>query len=73
LLEETPIRLHRTEQFCLFATLDVGVPSVADHPPRQELVVTRIKMIFAEPVVMREAVEELGIFENDGPVRSSPP
>jgi hypothetical protein len=72
LLEEPPVRFHRGQQLGLFADLDVGVPSVADHPSGQELVVTRVQVIFAHPEIVGKAVNKFGILEDDGTVRGGP-
>jgi len=37
--------------------------SVAHHPTRQKLIIARVELVLAKPVVMREAVEELEVFE----------
>ena len=68
LLQEPPVGFHGTKQLGLRATLHIRVPSVTDHPPRQELVVSRVELVLAQPVVMCEAVQEFGILENDGAV-----
>lgn len=73
LLQEAPIWLHSTEKLCLLAALDVRKPAMADHPPCQELVVPRVELVLAQPVVMCEAVQELGVLENDGAIRGSAP
>ena len=68
LLQEPPIGLHCAQQLSLLADLDIGVPPVADHPASQKLVVARIELVLSEPIVVREAVQEFGVFQNDGPV-----
>lgn len=73
LLQEPPIRLHRAKQLRLLAALDIRVPPVADHPPREELVVARVELVLAQPVIMRESVEKLGVLEDDGAVRGCTP
>lgn len=73
LFQEPPIGLHRREQLDLLTTLHIRAPPMAHHPPRQKLIVPRIELILSQPVVMREAVEEIGVFEDDGPVRGGAP
>lgn len=73
LLEEPPVRFHGGQEFGLFTHLHVGVPSVADHPTGQELVVARVEMIFPHPEIMGKAVDEFGVLEDDGPVSGGPP
>ena len=68
LLKEPPVRLHRTEQLCLGAALHVRVPAMADHPARQELVVARVQLVLAQPVVVGETVKEFGVLEDDSAV-----
>jgi len=63
----TCVRLHGTQQLCLFTTLNVGTPPVAHHPTRQKLIIARVQLVLAEPAVMRKTMEGLGIFEDDRP------
>ena len=72
LLQEPPVRLHRGQEFGLFADLHVSVPPVADHPSGEKLVVPRVQVILAHPKVVRETVDEFGVLENDGTVGSRP-
>ena len=69
LLDEPPVWLHRREELGLLAALDVRVPPVRDHPSGEELVVPRVEVVLSEPEVVGEAVEELGVLEDDGTVR----
>jgi len=39
-------------------------PPVAHHPTRQKLIIARVELVLAKPVVMRETVEELGVFQD---------
>lgn len=71
LQQETPVGLHGTEQLGLLAALDVRVPAMANHPPCKEFVITRVKLIFAEPEIVGETVQKFGILENDSAVGSS--
>ena len=71
--QEPPVGLHGREQLGLVAALHVSRPTVTDHPASQELVVPRVEMVFAEPEIVGEAVDEIGVLENDGPVRGRPP
>ena len=73
LFQEPPVRLHGTEQLGLLAALNVRGPTVRNHPSRQELVVARVQVIFAQPIVMGKTVNEFGVLENDRPVRSGTP
>jgi hypothetical protein len=68
LQDEPPVRLHRREELGLLADLDVRVPAVGDHPPGKKLVVARVEVVLAEPEVVREAVEKVGVLEDDRPV-----
>ena len=68
LLQKPPIGFHGTEKLSLFATLNVRAPPVADHPTSKELVVSRVQLILAKPVVVGEAMKEFRIFEDDGAV-----
>lgn len=68
LFEEAPIVLECREQFGLFAALCIGVPAVRHHPTREELVVSRVERIFAEPQIVGEAVLESRIFQDEGAV-----
>ena len=43
-----------------------------DHPACQELVVPRVELVLPQPVVVGEAMQELWVLQDDGPVRSSP-
>lgn len=70
LQKETPIGLHSGKQFSLFADLDVGVPTVRHHPSGEELVIARVKVIFAKPEVISETMKEIGILEDDSTVGS---
>jgi len=72
LFEEPPVRLHRREQLGLFADLDIRVPAMRDHPPREELVVARVEVVLAQPEIVREPVQEVRVLEDDGPVRGGP-
>lgn len=71
LLQEPPVGLHRTEELSLLAALDVGAPAVGDHPAGEELVIARVELVLPKPVVVREAVQELGILQDDRAVGSS--
>ena len=44
---------------------------MADHPPCEEFVVAGVELVLSKPVVVCEAVKELGILENDRAVGSS--
>ena len=44
---------------------------MADHPPSEELVVTRVQLVLPEPVVVREAVQELGVLQDDRAIGGS--
>jgi hypothetical protein len=70
LFEEAPVWFHGAEEFCLLAALDIGAPAVRDHPAGEELVVAGVELVFSEPKVVGEAVEELGVLEDDGAVSS---
>lgn len=65
LLDEPPVRLHRRQKLGLLAALDIGVPSVGDHPSSKELVVSGVEVVLSEPKIVGESVEELGILEDD--------
>ena len=39
-------------------------PPVAHHPTRRKLIIARVELVLAKPVVMRETVKELGVFED---------
>lgn len=71
LLQEPPVRLHRTEKLGLLATLHVCVPPMTYHPPGQELVVARVELILPEPVIVRETIQEIRVPQDDSAVRSS--
>ena len=71
MFQEPPVGFHGGEQFGFFADLNVGVPSVADHPSGQELVVTRVQVILAHPEIMGESVDKFRILEDDRSVSSS--
>ena len=68
LFQEPPVRLHGTQQLGFLAALNVRRPAVGNHPPSQELVVARVQVIFAQPVIVGEPVKEFGVLENDCPV-----
>lgn len=72
LLEEPPIGLHGTQQLRLLAALDVSSPAVAHHPSREELVVTAVELVLAEPEIMGEAMQELRVLEDDCAIGGSP-
>lgn len=43
---------------------------MAHHPPRQKLVIARVELVLPQPVVVRETVQELWVFEDDRSVGS---
>jgi len=56
LLQEPPVGLHCTEQFCFLAALHISTPAMADHPACKKLVVARVELVFAKPIVVSESV-----------------
>jgi len=73
LLQEAPIGFHRRKKLRLGATLHIGAPTVRDHPPCKELIVTRVQLVLSQPVVVCEAVQKFGVLEDDSPVGSRSP
>lgn len=65
LLQKAPIGLHCAKQLGLLAALHVRRPSVADHPAGEKLVVARVELVLPHPVVVREAVQERRVLQDD--------
>jgi len=69
LFQKPPVWLHGTQQFSFLAALNVRGPAMGNHPPSQELVVPGVQMVFAQPIVVSEAVNEFGVLEDDCSIR----
>ena len=42
---------------------------MGNHPPSQKLVVARVQVVFAQPIIVSKTMNEFGVLENDRPVR----
>ena len=42
---------------------------MGNHPPSQKLVVSRVQVVFAKPIIVGKTVNEFGVLENNRPVR----
>lgn len=69
LLEEYRVILQCSLDLDLGVVLNVGFPTVRDHPARNEVVVVGIELVLAEPpFFVGEGVSEAVVLQNLGPV-----
>lgn len=73
LLHESPIVFESGPKLCFRTALHVSPPLVRVHPARYELVISRMLVILANPVLMCKFILEIGVSQDVCSVRGCSP